>query len=828
MAEAKTQLRRELRIFCLCGQKMRVMPSMHGRPGKCVACRQKIRIPRLDEVPAGTTEFYLRDHPEFLRRAAPAQGRGNGGDSGPNPMARGGEPLPEQDLVLGDDGDTAQSPPIDPLRPLQVLCSYDSKIAERLHVLREAGQDTDRAREKTALMGYRALVRNARHDLDEQLRQRLHEVTDQLSDMRERIARASLALRVGDLSYEEYVDTVTPLRIRRDRLERRRVNLTGWLHTADPFLAGGFVDLNYDEIPVTALEVGFPVETGEAPTVLQTRLNALRDALTEREEGRRKLEGLQRMQREDQVDKSQARRLLHDADARVQRARVHLEFERGRVEQLIQDCESDTRAIRAHLEEAQASVEQGLLTPGHYGEVEQRMLQAQGDLNESKVLGRKGVQAERPDEVPVVKNTFIKRMNKRSQDNSLVDNGVGWLSALALSATAFLPFAAGQEGSNLANFTLLMLVLLLGSVLFVCAALIPNRAARGLTLLGIWVAVTVLSVLALQLARYSLAPVGGLMRTNPQWFLTLGMLLYAAAMVGMGLSASVTLAKVERLRSLPLAAALIAVACISLIVTNGAGLLVSRPELMPPQAAASAQQPGVYDVAVPVTNGGNRTYWLGGSPERVPEPVRFVLQKKVGEALSWEDYTLRQEAPRPGQTLGSILTSDRFPVIEVQPGETKMVRYALEPGTYRARLIASGYGGAYERNQEFNLPEFAEPVPAPEPERGPEQGGAPPAPEPPGVMTANAKLQGVLDSNGQDPLFSLMIETSDGAIINQRVGLGGAVMGQWYASEYSPASQNLTISDGKQLLVLERGQTVTFEYTEKAETAEGEDFTQPQ
>ena len=48
-----------LRIYCTCGQKMKVSTSMLGRPGKCIACRQKIRIPSLDELPAGTGLFDL-------------------------------------------------------------------------------------------------------------------------------------------------------------------------------------------------------------------------------------------------------------------------------------------------------------------------------------------------------------------------------------------------------------------------------------------------------------------------------------------------------------------------------------------------------------------------------------------------------------------------------------------------------------------------------------------------------------------------------------------------------------------------------------------------
>ncbi|HRK35488.1 MAG TPA: hypothetical protein PLJ47_12900, partial [Candidatus Hydrogenedentes bacterium] len=58
-----------LRIYCVCGQKMKVSEDMFGRPGKCIACRLKIRIPHPDELPQKTDVIYLKDHPEFLRKA---------------------------------------------------------------------------------------------------------------------------------------------------------------------------------------------------------------------------------------------------------------------------------------------------------------------------------------------------------------------------------------------------------------------------------------------------------------------------------------------------------------------------------------------------------------------------------------------------------------------------------------------------------------------------------------------------------------------------------------------------------------------------------------
>ena len=41
---------------------------MYGLPGKCIACRQKIRLPREDELGEGISEIYIKDHPHLLRK----------------------------------------------------------------------------------------------------------------------------------------------------------------------------------------------------------------------------------------------------------------------------------------------------------------------------------------------------------------------------------------------------------------------------------------------------------------------------------------------------------------------------------------------------------------------------------------------------------------------------------------------------------------------------------------------------------------------------------------------------------------------------------------
>ncbi|MCC6143010.1 MAG: hypothetical protein IT368_04285, partial [Candidatus Hydrogenedentes bacterium] len=220
----------QLRIYCICGQKMRVNPSMLGRPGKCIACRQKIRIPRADEIPARASEIFLKDHPEFLRN----------GNAGRTPDDFDGT-VPSDDVALGNEGDDVESVAIDILPPLRELCSFEHKILQRLEVLRPASREGAEARERADLIRYRAMVRQAKAALEESLRQRLMDVAQQLGAAKEKLNRAAAAVRVGEMSYGEYQKSATALRHQRERLERRRQNLRGWLAVSDPHMAGGYL-----------------------------------------------------------------------------------------------------------------------------------------------------------------------------------------------------------------------------------------------------------------------------------------------------------------------------------------------------------------------------------------------------------------------------------------------------------------------------------------------------------------------------------------------------------------------------------------------------------
>src|SRR5690606_21733945 len=136
-----------------------------------------IRIPRLEDFAPGSDVIYLKDRQEFLRR--------------PTPPPRGAQaPDAVQDLdelaLTGDHGD-GQAVALETLALLQQLCSLEFRIDRHLETLDKGGVRETAGHDRATLQRYRALVRQARLALDEELRQRLMELNDQLFEANDEI-----------------------------------------------------------------------------------------------------------------------------------------------------------------------------------------------------------------------------------------------------------------------------------------------------------------------------------------------------------------------------------------------------------------------------------------------------------------------------------------------------------------------------------------------------------------------------------------------------------------------------------------------------------------
>lgn len=816
MPTTDTTEARELRIYCLCGQKMKVSPSMFGRPGKCVACRQKIRVPRQDEIDDDCSEIHLRDHPEFLRksksRRAPVKIAVQ--EALPDAALDVVENVESEDISLGDESESdTPSTPLDIFEPLQVLCSLEEKVQRGVQEIRNVPAGPARSRDKSALLGYKSLVRGARAALEEKLRDRLHAVTNQLTDTKDQIARAALALRVGEYDYPTYQRHMNSLRHRRDRLARRRENLVGWLHTQDPYMAGGLLDVSFDDIPVEAAEVTFPLEAPPDGAPINERITALRDALAWREEADLKTREVGRMRKEDALSDVGSGAPESAEQANALRARADVAFSRDRLRQLMRDLDDDNKAIRAHLEVVRRRVESGELGKSAYQSLEVELLQAQSDNNRARALAERALNANSVQDVPTPSGTFINRMMAPtvSARGLGLDSFVAWVAAGLLLINIFAPVTAGQAGSNMALLPGMVTGLFVSAILLVLAGAVPFRTTRGVLLNLLWVGTTLAMAYTANEARFLLDPVGVAIRSDPRWFMAPGILMMVLGALVMGLAASLSLMNAPRWRSLPTVCAILVVAGMVVFLSNFGGAMVAKPILDEPVSKPSPDAPARYASVIGLRNDGWRSMWLGEVDPKVPTPVMFALERRIG-ANSWKELLAPNEIVQEGHTWHPM-RDNMLPMVEVAPGEVVRLHYVLDPGTYRVSVRATGGVRLSPVSHEMTLAplvseEAEEEPPAPTAvfESSPAAGTDAVVEDVAPVSSRAIELRGILNSAQRTPRFVLMVTTEDGRQRKQYVDLGAEIVGGWRAEEFNPGTQSLTVAKEGEILVLNSGE----------------------
>ena len=336
----------ELRIYCICGQKMRVKPDMYGKPGRCVACRQKIRIPNREEIPEGVKEIYLKDHPELLRKSSSKEKSIPLGDSSPE---SGVTPSEEE----------AEALPLENLEFLRYIISAEYKAQKHLEALRHKtplGPET-----KSELMEYLSKIRRLRAILDEKLRIRRNELVEQYKKTEEEISKKILAFRVGEIDFETYWLSVTPLRLRREILAQRRRNVEGWLSVISPELAGGYIDVDFTKIPEKVPEITFTLEEKEYESVLSLLIEGLEKFVSRREELEHKFAEWKKVIEEGEIDSELSEKGITEFEAQLKIVRSGIAFYRERLEQLILDCDLDLESIGKNIERLQKQKEAKLI-----------------------------------------------------------------------------------------------------------------------------------------------------------------------------------------------------------------------------------------------------------------------------------------------------------------------------------------------------------------------------------------------------------------------------------------------------------------------------------
>lgn len=828
----------QLRIYCICGQKMRVSSTMFGRPGKCIACRQKIRVPRLDEIPPDVTEIYLKDHPEFLRKVNPLP---RFSEVDRSPRAETPNEVPSDDFDepnLGDGDEPATVQPLDPLEPLRLLCSLEEKVERLIEKTRREPQaaGTDRA----TLIRYRALVRNARSAFDDQLRDQLIDAADQLANTRDAIARAIMSLRVGELAHDQYLERIRPLRAQRDNLERRAHNLRGWLATGDSALAGGYVDARLEEVPVEPSPIPPMLEARNTGSLLQQHVESLRAAMRERASAERKLAEWQRIERERALPATEVEAGRRESEAIRLRAAASVAFCRACIEQAVQDAEQDNKAIRAFLDAQRGRLQTGDIDANTYRSLESKLVHVQNDNGHARDFARRALAANSAADLPRASSTLLERLAAGGDAPRALgwDTWIAWGASVLMVVNIAVPITRQQTTSNLVAAPSLSIALFAVAGAVALMGAITNRALRASLLNITWVAISVLGAGYLHETWHGDSPLGLAMRSDPSWFTNPGMIMLALCAMLTGLAAATSVLPVRDLRRAPAMAGAVILILLSIMLTDLFGQLTARPRLGEPNLTVSGQSPGEYEVRVILANEGWRSLQFGAPPQLAVQPAVFLMERQLGPD-SWSDVTLQQlYRDRLASQLGG--RANAFPMLNLAGGEAIELAYHLPPGNYRVQVqVLKNPELSHVRNftltdsdelRSTMVEEVIDPSGASTPPTSPtalvpeaaastvpvaapltEEPQAPAAtPEVAAAPEALVQLQGVINAAGRDPRFIVILTLPGEEPVRKYVALGEVVAGPWKAAEFNPEAQTLTLSNDQRLLVLDRGVEVSL------------------
>ncbi|MCP4639145.1 MAG: hypothetical protein GY851_01860 [bacterium] len=831
----------QLRIFCLCGQKMKVGSDMYGRPGKCVACRQKIRIPSADEVPPGTTEVHLKDHPEFLRKTL------HRADAPPPPVT----PVPAEPSIAHDDDETG-TVPLDVLEAIRVLCSADYKIARHLAMWDETADGAPNGQQPTderRLRERHEQVRALRAELNEELRQRLMEVAIELASTQEKIAEAALSVRVGETNFWSYRDQVTKLRRRRDLLERRQENLRGWSAVRDPHGAGGFVEVNLDALPKSGIRVALPTEMDESQPALEWHLDALRRGFARRELAERKLAESVALAEEGAAGTLglEGTRAQYEADR--QRSLAEILFTRDRLTQVREDCTKDTQSLDAQVDLLRGRLQIGEMHRSHFNTQERRLLRLKSDLAKATDLADRALSANAHQDVPQLRGTFARRLAgaDAAAAGTPTESWIAWGAAAGMLVSLLLPGVGGisplralrEFGSQSPDLLWLASGPVLMAVVVASAALLPRRGLRGIALAAVWVLAATTFGTYLHEKGYSPDAYGRLLRGDDAWFVRPGLLLYALSLIALAASACVALATSKRLWwALPVATAAVLL-WMGAVATDFGGALIPRPWLH--VSLGDRLVDGTVPASVTLENRGRRTLYVSDDTT-LPNGCQYAMETQPpGE--SWRNV----RPPRAIETPDDFTPfgGTRMPeFMAVAPGTATTLHYALGGGSYRvilrSRLLSADREEAFTIEPDsINAPDDAstrEPLPAPRPTipgqpiSGPRTAPGAPTPStearpieqppvyvPPEGVTlpllegkTEVALLAILRNPQNQTRFSITVYYPDGDSAHRTVGMDEEVYRGWKLAEYNPDQLTVTLTYEDELLVLRRGERNTL------------------
>ena len=818
----------ELRVYCVCGQKMKVTEDMFGLPAKCVACRRKIRIPARDDVAPDVHEIHLKDHPEFLRKPKKTK----------KSIALANKPVGAEAKVLdhavvpvcaaehaGKIPELLRPLPLDTLEPLRETASIRNKVLRGLRKAKDDGQEgVDEVRAN--LKGHLQKLDEARAYLDNEIRQKRIEVGAELAAVREKIIQTGLLARLEEINFTTYQSMTDRLRRQRDALERLYYDLGAWLDVRDPRAAGGYVSRSFDAIPEPGFEVHWPETPQDTSPLLEQHTQVLREAFAARERAKEKLEETARLRSEGAVNAAGVVEIRAEAKIEKRKAEAEITYRRKRLEEFGQDTAGDVQTIHACLDRARKRSEDGALEKPALEALEHELLRAQHDCAKAHDVVTRALIAASSRDVPDTKGSYLERLAgvattpKRGPRLSAVleydneglglDSWVAWAGALLLALAVFLPVVGNlspvQACKTLAfqgpGVYWIMAAPILGGAVIVAAGAIPRRRARGFLLLGLWLVLTLLAVVILHESRYSAGVVAERFHKDANWLMRPGVVLMVLANLTLLAASCTALCAQRRWWLVLVACAVIVVGISSVVLSNLVGMAVPMPTLTVESKPVEDAANPYSEVHVAVGNDGRRSMFL--SPVQSAARNAFMFQVQRQNAAGWNDVAI-QHVQMTGTSSGpaNSRTPSHFRTIKIKPGAAADFKYSLPPGEYRVQLLnPSGLREPLVSPLSIAAPE-PPPAPVSPPTAPVEQTDLavePPAPP----LPVEVELKGILIGPNREPRFSILLHVPGKAPESIDAMLGDKIHGDWLISEFNPTRQTLTVTKEANVLIISR------------------------
>ncbi len=822
----------KFRLYCICGQKMRIAESMLGRPGKCIACRQKIWIPKASDFPSDTRTIYLKDRPEFVRRPqerpvtpeGPSSGRE---EAGPVEADKGG-PAEELHRELQEEvgavsptrteEEESQAVPLEVLEPLRTLCNLEHTLKAELR-REEAGSGKARSIETTL-----ARVREARSNYDEQLTQRLTEAAIDLASTREKLRRAHRGIRTGDMAFPEYCEQVERLREHRDRLERRQANLRGWLATHDPFRAGGLKTASLDVVPSGGFHFTFPPEPEQAKSLVDLHIADLNRAFELREQAESRRRDAERLRVGGQTSTEALEDLDAECAADQARADAALELAREQLNRLRNGYADDSKTADIVLEQARGLLQNREMTQTAFDALERQAFRAKDDMRRARDLIKRALSASGAEDLPYEGGSFLMRLAKPAKQGAVIgtDSWLAWAAAGGLFLYLVLPGVGDQSAIMAAvrfraDMSAVFWAVCAPLAACVAAAALPTMRRPGLRsiLLGaLWLLSTWVAVSVIHEAHYSPSRMAALFREGGPLLARPGILMLILSNLMLLAAGWVAMARVKDLRYVPPGLLALGVAGALLVGTDFGGLArpapyITLPALSEMEGRLTAEGRPSYAVTIRVGNRGARKLYLASGRTSMRNGAFYGLEQKRGTLDSWQAITL-PVLPRVREL--------ESPLIEaVSPGAQAKFAYHLWPGEYRVFLASDAWQG--DIVEQFTLPDAS--ASAEETSSGGEvpstasQEPTEPASEETSTTprrnmstpAASVALVGIVSASAERPAeFSIAIRPDNAPERRGRFALGDVVHGDWRVREYNPSRGTVTLATDAAILILRKGE----------------------